>query len=69
MQRNRRRAVRARGKPHGMGMENYLPLLQSTSLFAGLEAESLRVLLGNVGAVLRTYSRGETLVLAGHCFF
>ena len=65
MQRNRRRAVRARGKPHGMGMENYLPLLQSTSLFAGLEAESLRVLLGNVGAVLRTYSRGETLVLAG----
>ena len=65
MQRNRRRAVRARGKPHGMGMENYLPLLQSTSLFAGLEAEALRVLLGNVGAVLRTYSRGETLVLAG----
>ena len=65
MQRNRRRAVRARGKPHGMGMENYLPLLQSTSLFAGLEAEALRVLLGEVGAVLRTYSRGETLVLAG----
>ena len=48
-----------------MGMENYLPLLQSTSLFAGLEAEALRVLLGEVGAVLRTYSRGETLVLAG----
>ena len=46
-------------------MENYLPLLQSTSLFAGLEAEALRVLLGEVGAVLRTYSRGETLVLAG----
>ena len=65
MQWNRRRAVRARGKPHGMGMENYLPLLQSTSLFAGLEAEALRVLLGEVGAVLRTYSRGETLVLAG----
>ena len=57
--------MRARGKPHGMGMENYLPLLQSTSLFAGLEAEALRVLLGEVGAVLRTYSRGETLVLAG----
>ena len=46
-------------------MENYLPLLQSTSLFAGLEAEALRVLLGEVGAVLRTYNRGETLVLAG----
>ena len=46
-------------------MENYLPLLQSTSLFAGLEAEALRVLLGEVGAVVRTYSRGETLVLAG----
>ena len=46
-------------------MENHLPLLQSTSLFAGLEAEALRVLLGEVGAVLRTYSRGETLVLAG----
>ncbi len=55
----------ARGKPHGMGKENYLPLLQSTSLFAGLDAEALRVLLGEVGAVLRTYSRGETLVLAG----
>ena len=46
-------------------MENHLPLLQSTSLFAGLEAEALRVLLGEVGAVLRTYNRGETLVLAG----
>ena len=57
--------MRARGKPHGMGMENYLPLLQSTSLFAGLDAEVLRVLLGETGAALRTYSRGETLVLAG----
>ena len=47
-------------------MENYLPLLQSTSLFSGLETEALRVLLGDVGATLRTYSRGETLVLAGH---
>ena len=28
-------------------------------------SEALRVLLGEVGAVLRTYSRGETLVLAG----
>ena len=46
-------------------MENYLPLLQSTSLFAGLEAEALRVLLGEVGAVLRTYRRGGTLVRAG----
>ena len=30
-----------------------------------LEAAAHRVLLGEVGAVLRTYSRGETLVLAG----
>lgn len=46
-------------------MENYLPLLQSTSLFSGIEAEDLRVLLGKLGAVIRSYGRGETLVQAG----
>ena len=47
-------------------MENYLPLLQTTSLFAGLERPALRTLLGDLGAVVRSYGRGETLVLAGH---
>lgn len=46
-------------------MESYLPLLQSTSLFTGIDADSLRVLLGELGAVIRTYGRGEALVLAG----
>ena len=44
-------------------MENYLPLLQSTSLFAGLEAEALRVLLGEVGGVLS--NRRVGVVLSG----
>ncbi len=46
-------------------MENYLPLLQSTSLFAGIGAEELRTLLGELGASLRSYGRGEALVQAG----
>ena len=65
-QRNRRWAVRARVKPHGMDMENYLPLLQTTSLFAGLEQPALRMLLRDLCAVVRSYGRGETLVQAGH---
>lgn len=46
-------------------MENYLPLLQNTSLFAGLEAEQLRILLGQLGASVRTFGKGEVLVMAG----
>ena len=46
-------------------MENYLPLLQTTSLFAGLERDALHALLGELNAVVRSYGRGETLVLAG----
>ena len=65
-QRNCRWAVRARVKPHGMDMENYLPLLQTTSLFAGLEQPALRMLLRDLCAVVRSYGRGETLVQAGH---
>ena len=47
-------------------MENYLPLLQSTSLFAGISAGELRPLLSELGACIRSYGRGETLVQAGH---
>ncbi len=47
-------------------MENYLPLLQTTSLFAGLEQPALRMLLRDLCAVVRSYGRGETLVQAGH---
>lgn len=46
-------------------MKNYLPLLQSTSLFAGLGLEELRTLLAQLGAVMRSYGKGEALVLAG----
>ena len=49
-----------------MDMENYLPLLQTTSLFAGLEQPALRMLLRDLCAVVRSYGRGETLVQAGH---
>ena len=46
-------------------MKNYLPLLQTTSLFAGLSAEELQVLLARLGAFVRSYGKGEALVLAG----
>ena len=46
-------------------MKNYLPLLQNTSLFAGLTAEELSVLLARLGACVRSYGKGEALVLAG----
>ena len=46
-------------------MENYLPLLQSTSLFAGISAGELRPLLSELGACMRSYGRGEALVQAG----
>ena len=46
-------------------MENYLPLLQSTSLFAGISAGELRPLLSELGACVRSYGRGEALVQAG----
>ena len=46
-------------------MENYLPLLQSTSLFAGISAGDLRPLLSELGACIRSYGRGEALVQAG----
>ena len=47
-------------------MEKYLPLLQTTSLFAGLECDALHALLGEMNAVVRSYGRGEMLVTAGH---
>ena len=50
---------------HGVAMKNYLPLLQSTSLFAGLDTEDLRTLLAQLGAAVRSYGKGEALVLAG----
>ena len=47
-------------------MEKYLPLLQTTSLFAGLECTAFHALLGEMNAVVRSYGRGEMLVTAGH---
>ena len=46
-------------------MKNYLPLLQNTSLFTGLSTEELSVLLARLGASVRSYGKGEALVLAG----
>ena len=46
-------------------MKNYLSLLCSTSLFNGLTAEELQTLLSQLGAVVRSYGKGEALVLAG----
>ena len=46
-------------------MKNYLPLLCSTTLFTGLTAEELQTLLSQLGAVVRSYGKGEALVLAG----
>ena len=56
------------GKPdlsHGIVMKNFLPLLCSTSLFNGLTPEELQTLLAQLGAVMRSYGKGEALVLAG----
>ena len=50
---------------HGVAMKNDLPLLQSTTLFSGLSAEELQALLTRLGAVERSFGRGEVLVLAG----
>ena len=46
-------------------MENILPLLRLTSLFTGIEDDALRVLLSELGAVIRSYGKGEALVQAG----
>ena len=46
-------------------MNNYLPLLQNTTLFAGLSAVELSTLLSRLGGSVRSYGKGEALVLAG----
>ena len=46
-------------------MNNYLPLLQTTTLFAGLSAAELSTLLSRLRASVRSYGKGEALVLAG----
>ena len=53
------------GLSHKFAMKNYLSLLCSTSLFNGLTAEELQTLLSQLGAVVRSYGKGEALVLAG----
>ena len=46
-------------------MKNYLPLLQTTSLFTGLSDAELSALMYRLGASVRSYGKGEALVLAG----
>ena len=43
-------------------MNNYLPLLQTTTLFAGLSAAELSTLLSRLGGSVRSYGKGEALV-------
>ena len=40
-------------------MNNYLPLLQTTTLFAGLSAAELSTLLSRLGGSVRSYGKGE----------
>ena len=42
-------------------MKNFLPLLCSTSLFNGLTPEELQTLLAQLGAVMRSYGKGEAV--------
>ena len=49
------------GLSHKFAMKNYLSLLCSTSLFNGLTAEELQTLLSQLGAVVRSYGKGEAL--------
>lgn len=53
------------GCVYGIAMKNYLSLLQTTSLFKGLESDALRSLLSQLGAVVRSFGKGEVLVFAG----
>ena len=46
-------------------MERYLPLLQTTTLFAGLSRDELSALLAGLGAAARCYGRGEVLIQSG----
>ena len=43
-------------------MNNYLPLLQTTTLFAGLSAAELSTLLSRLGASVRSYGKGDQYV-------
>ena len=51
------------GLSHKFAMKNYLSLLCSTSLFNGLTPEELQTLLAQLGSVMRSYGKGEALVL------
>ena len=46
-------------------MKRYLPLLQTTTLFAGLSRDELSALLAGLGAAARCYGRGEVLIQSG----
>ena len=43
-------------------MNNYLPLLQTTTLFAGLSAAELSTLLSRLGASVRSYGDRKSVV-------
>ena len=46
-------------------MEEYLPVLQNTALFAGLSAPQLLEALACLGAQKRSYGKGEAIFHAG----
>ena len=45
-------------------MNNYLPLLQTTTLFAGLSAAELSTLLSRLGGSVRSYGSSPTTARA-----
>ena len=49
-------------------MENIQPLLRSNSLITGIEDDARRVLLSELGAVIRSYGK-ETEYTTGIIFF
>ena len=46
-------------------MEKYLPVLKRTRLFSGVEAEELPAMLNCLGAVVRSYRKGEYVFRSG----
>lgn len=46
-------------------MEKYLPVLQKTKLFAGVDEDGLGAMLGCLGARKRTYAKGEFVLHQG----
>ncbi|MEG1103777.1 MAG: Crp/Fnr family transcriptional regulator [Oscillospiraceae bacterium] len=47
-------------------MEEFLPALQKSSLFGGIDAKDILDILSHTGYTLRNYKKGEVLILSGY---